>query len=293
MTQAAPTRIGRYQLVGLLGEGGMARVYLAFARGPVGFDKLVVVKQVRPELAWDQDFVTMFFDEARIAARLQHPNVIHTYEVVEEAGQYHLVMEYLEGQTLTDIFKKVGRTHMPLEDHLWILTQVLAGLQYAHELSDYDGTPLGLVHRDVSPSNVFVTYNGEVKLLDFGIAKAAGAISATHKGTMKGKLGYGAPEQLVGASVDARSDIYSVGVLLWEALGQRRRKLADTTAGILQARMSGVEPKIRQVVPDVPPVLADICDRAMGADPRRRYATAADLQHALEHYLERSPRRVG
>jgi serine/threonine-protein kinase len=271
----------------------MARVYIAFARGPAGFDKLVVVKQVRPELAWDHDFITMFFDEARIAARLQHPNVIHTYEVVEDAGQYILVMEYLEGHTLASVLKKVSRALMPLEDHLWILTQVLAGLQYAHELRDYDGTPLGLVHRDVSPSNVFITYNGEVKLLDFGIAKAAGAISATHKGTIKGKLGYGAPEQLVGDPVDARGDIFSTGVMLWEALARQRRKLADTPAAILQARIYGVEPKIRQVVSDVPTVLADICDKAMEADPRLRYATAAEFQHDLEHYLERSPRRVG
>jgi eukaryotic-like serine/threonine-protein kinase len=182
--QPEPARIGKYQLVTLLAEGGMARVYLAFSRGPAGFDKLVVVKQIRPELAWDQDFVTMFFDEARIAARLNHPNVVHTYEVVEENGLYLLVMEYLEGHTLGELVRRVTRERVPLDLHVWMLSQVLSGLAYAHELPDYDGSALGVVHRDVSPSNVFVTYSGEVKLLDFGIAKAAGAISATHEGTI-------------------------------------------------------------------------------------------------------------
>src|SRR5262245_25056108 len=150
-----PQRFGKYQLVTQLAEGGMARLYLAFARGPAGFDKLVVVKQIRPELAWDQEFIKMFFDEARIAARLSHRNVVHTYEVAEENGAYILAMEYLEGQTLGELLRRASRDKIPLDLHLWMITQVLAGLQYAHELRDYDGTPFGIVHRDVSPSNVF------------------------------------------------------------------------------------------------------------------------------------------
>jgi serine/threonine-protein kinase len=293
LIQPEPARIGRYQLVTLLAEGGMARVYLAFARGPAGFDKLVVVKQIRPELAWDQDFVTMFFDEARIAARLSHRNVVHTYEVVEDNGQYLLVMEYLEGHTVADVLRRVSRENMPLDQHLWILTQVLSGLSYAHELRDYDGTPLGLVHRDVSPSNVFLSYTGEVKLLDFGIAKAAGAISATHEGTIKGKLGYSAPEQFLQSAIDGRADIYAVGVMLWEALGRRRRRMADTPAATYQARISGLEPKIREVCPDVPAVLADICDRATAPDPDERYTTAAEFQRDLEEYLDQASRPPG
>ncbi|MET0596063.1 MAG: protein kinase [Polyangiaceae bacterium] len=293
MIQPEAARIGRYQLVTLLAEGGMARVYLAFARGPAGFDKLVVVKQIRPELAWDQDFVTMFFDEARIAARLSHRNVVHTYEVVEENSNYLLVMEYLEGHTLGDVLRRVSRENMPLDQHIWILTQVLAGLSYAHELRDYDGTALGVVHRDVSPSNVFVTYTGEVKLLDFGIAKAAGAISATHEGTIKGKLGYSAPEQFLQTEMDGRADIYAVGVMLWEALGRRRRRMTDTPAATYQARISGLEPKIREVCPDVPSALADICDRATAPDPADRYMTAAEFQQDLEEYLDQASRPPG
>jgi serine/threonine protein kinase len=291
--QPEPIRFGRYQLVTQLAEGGMARLYLAFARGPAGFDKLVVVKQIRPELAWDQDFIKMFFDEARIAARLSHRNVVHTYEVAEENGAYMLAMEYLDGQTLGDLLRRVSRERVPLDLHLWILTQVLAGLQYAHDLRDYDGTPLGVVHRDVSPSNVFITYGGEVKLLDFGIAKAAGAISATHEGTIKGKLGYSAPEQFMHATVDARADIYAVGVMLWEALGQRRRRLADTPAATYQARIAGIEPKIRDVCPDVATALGEICDKATAPDPDERYATAAEFQQELEEYLDQASRPPG
>ena len=286
-------RIGRYQLVTLLAEGGMARVYLAFARGPAGFDKLVVVKQIRPELAWDQDFVTMFFDEARIAARLNHRNVVHTYEVVEENGLYLLVMEYLEGHTVGEVLRRIARENMPLDLHLWILTQVLAGLAYAHDLRDYDGSPLGVVHRDVSPSNVFLSYTGEVKLLDFGIAKAAGAISATHEGTIKGKLGYSAPEQFLQSAIDGRADIYAVGVMLWEALGRRRRRMTDTPAATYQARISGLEPKIREVCPDVPRALAEICDRATAPDPAERYGTAAEFQRDLDEYLDQASRPPG
>jgi serine/threonine protein kinase len=286
-------RIGRYELVAPLGQGGMGRVHLAVSHGPLGFDKLVVVKQLRPELAWDQEFLAMFFDEARIAARLNHPNVVQTYEVVEEAGQYLLAMEYLEGHPLSQVLQRVGRLQMPLELHLWILAQVLAGLHYAHELRDYDGSPLGVVHRDVSPSNVFITYNGDVKLVDFGIAKVAGASSATEQGKVKGKLGYSAPEQLLCKPVDGRADVFAVGVMLWEALAQQRRKLAESPAAIFQARLAGLEPRISEARPEVQAALADICDRAMALETTGRYQTALEMQQALERYLERGPRRVG
>jgi serine/threonine-protein kinase len=292
MSPVELSRIGRYEIITMLGEGGMARVYLAASRGPIGFSKLVVVKQVRPELAWDREFLTMFFDEARLAARLNHPNVVQTYEVIEDTGHYLLAMEYLEGQTLSDTLRRMGRANVPLEEHLFILTQILGGLQYAHELCDYDGTPLGVVHRDVSPSNVFITYNGEVKLLDFGIAKAAGAISATQKGMVKGKIGYGAPEQFMGEQVDRRADIFSVGIMLWEALARKRRKLADTPAASFQALLGGHQPKIRDIDPDVPPRLAEICDRAVATDPNERYGSALDMLADLEAYVDRHMRRV-
>jgi eukaryotic-like serine/threonine-protein kinase len=294
MQQTAKNRIRRHEIICPLGEGGMAQVYLACSRGPADVNKLVVLKQIRSELARDKRFVTMFFDEARLATRLSHPNVVHTYEALEDAGRYILTMEYLEGQSLFDVLQRIDLQYFPLDLHLWILTQVLAGLQYAHAVPDYDGSPLGIVHRDVSPENTFLTYNGDVKLLDFGIAKAGGAVSVTYRGMFKGKLAYCAPEQIEGdESPDARADIFAVGVMLWEALAGRRIEARDTCSQLAQARRTGKEPRIRQVRPDVPPALADMCDRAMALRPSDRYLSAVDFQRDLERYLEESGRRPG
>jgi serine/threonine-protein kinase len=173
------------------------------------------------------------------------------------------------------------------------LTQVLAGLHYAHELKDYDGSVLGVVHRDVSPSNVVVCYSGDVKLVDFGIAKATGSLAETQQGVMKGKLGYAAPEQCLGKPADPRSDIYAVGVMLWEALARRRRSTGETWPAMLAARIQDTEPPIEQVWPQVPPQLAAITRRALHADPDRRYATALAFQRDLEQYLAQSRRKTG
>lgn len=278
--------IGRHELVTSLGEGGMAKVYLALQRGAFDSAKLIVIKQIRPEFASDHDFLAMFVDESRIALRLNHPNVIHTYEVIAEHPDYYLTMEYLEGQTLLQLVRRVGRETFPLLEHVWILSQVLAGLHHAHELRDLDGTPLGIVHRDVSPSNIFVTATGEVKLLDFGIAKAAGAVSLTQQGVIKGKLGYAAPEQCLAQPSDARSDIYAVGVMLWEAIACRRRMAGESNMAALQARVTDGEPPIEEVVPEVAPELAAACRKALARDPRQRYRSALEFQKALEAFLE-------
>lgn len=294
MQQMVHERIGRYEVICLLGEGGMAKVYLGVFRGPADVNKLVVLKQIRGEIARDQGFVTMFLDEARLAARLNHPNVVQTYEVLEDGEDYVLTMEYLEGQSLFDVFRRIDLQVFPLEEHLWILTQVLAGLQYAHALPDYDGSPLGVVHRDVAPANVFLTYAGDVKLLDFGIAQAIGSVSVTEKGIFKGKFTYCAPEQIEASGpVDARADLFAVGVMLWEALAGRRLILCDSLRDLTQTRLAGKEPRIREVCPGVAPVLAEICDRAMALRPEDRYLTAVDFQRHLERYLEGSAKRVG
>jgi eukaryotic-like serine/threonine-protein kinase len=292
--QMAGEQGGTHETICLLGEGGMARVYLAFTRGPANVHKLVVMKQMHSELARDQRFVTMFLDEARIATRLNHPNVVHTYGVLEEDGKYTLMMEYLDGQSLSDILQRIDLQYFPLPEHLWILTQVLSALEYAHSLTDYDGAPLGLVHRDISPGNTFVTYNGVVKLLDFGIAKARGAVSVTQKGDFKGKLNYCAPEQIEPDSPpDARTDLFAVGVMLWEALARRRIAGDSGYLQMAQTRLKGREPKIRQICPDVSPALAAICDRAMALKPADRYLTAADFQNDLRRYLDSTGKRVG
>jgi serine/threonine-protein kinase len=280
----------RYQVLTTLGQGGMARVLLTLSRGPAGVTKLLVVKELRAELKDDPEFLTMFLDEARIAARLNHPNVIQTYEVSSDGEHPVIVMEYLEGQSLGAILSRVGRKAMPVDLHLYLLTQALAGLHYAHELRDFDGSPLHVVHRDVSPHNVFVTYDGQVKLVDFGIAKAAGSTGMTRAGVFKGKVAYAAPEQLASAPVDRRADVFSLGVMIWEAIARRRLTSGEMEIVVMRRRTDGEDPKIKDVAPETPDELARICDKATALDPANRYATAAELRSALEGYLETSKR---
>jgi serine/threonine protein kinase len=219
--------------------------------------------------------------------------VVHTYEVLDESPDYYLVMEYLEGQSLLEVFRKIGRQRVPLQDHLWILTQLLAGLHYAHELRGFDGTPLQIVHRDVTPSNVFICRTGAVKLLDFGIAKLAGAVAATRTGMLKGKLGYVSPEQCLGKQATVQSDIYAVGVMLWEAMARRRRTNGETQAAQIQARIQGAEPSIESVWPHAPAALVAITRRALSTRPEARYATAREFQRDLERYLAQKQSESG
>jgi serine/threonine-protein kinase len=229
----------------------MADVHLAVATGPHGVNKLVVLKQIREDLVGDSNLFAMFVAEARLAARLNHPNVVQTYDVTEDTASPMMVMEYLEGQALSDIVAHAthhGRC-VPIELHLRAIVGALEGLHHAHELRDFDGTPLNLVHRDVSPHNVFVTYEGHVKVLDFGIAKAVGRSAETRPGVLKGKVAYMSPEQMAGEKVDRRADIFSVGVMLWEATAGRYlwKGLNDRT--VMLRVLEGDVPKIAEAAP--------------------------------------------
>ncbi len=286
-------RVGKYRIIALLGQGGMASVFLSVVAGPVGVNKLLVVKLLREELSQDEDFVAMFQNEARLAARLNHANVVQTYEVGVEGRHHFLAMDYLDGQPLHAVLRKAGRGGVPLDVHVRILAEMLAGLHYAHTLKDFDGTELRVVHRDVSPQNVFITYDGQVKVVDFGIAKAAGAATTTQSGVFKGKLSYVAPEQAGGDVVDIRADLFSVGVMLWEAIAGRRFAQGDSQTVMLGRRLAGNEPRIREAVPDADPELADICNRAMAHRPGDRFASAEDFRLALDGFLDRFSRRVG
>jgi serine/threonine-protein kinase len=286
-------QIGKYRILAKLGQGGMARVLLTMSHGMQGFNKLLVVKELREELAHDPEFLSMFLDEARIAARLNHPNIVQTYEVGNDGERYFIAMEYLEGQPLNALFRRVGRRNLPLEVHLKILADVLAGLEHAHSLADYDGTPFSIVHRDVSPQNVFITYDGQVKLVDFGIAKAAGASSRTQEGMLKGKISYIAPEQSRCEPVDARADIFAIGIMLWEALAGRRMITREDEMSVLARRMAGQDPPISEVVPELPEDLAAICDKAMAPSREARFQSAREFQEVLEAYLANSDYRVG
>ncbi|HVU03628.1 MAG TPA: protein kinase [Polyangiaceae bacterium] len=284
--QGLPKRIGKYDAFLQIGAGGMARVYLAVQRGAVGQKpELVAVKLLRPDVVEDEHVLSLFTDEARIAMRLQHPNVIRTREVIASPPDFLLAMDFLNGRSLLDVLTRLGRESVPLAEHVHVLAQVLAGLSYAHELRDEHGQPFGLVHRDVSPANVLIAYTGEVKLIDFGIAKATGALAATQDGVVRGKLGYAAPEQALGKPADPRSDVYAVGVMLWEAVARRRRVTGETWQSVLQARMDDKEPALEDVCPDAPPALVAIVRKAVAWDPSDRYQTAKEFQTDLTKYL--------
>lgn len=292
-------RIGRYRSIAALGHGGMADVFLTVSEGPFNFNKLLVVKQLKSELAEDEQFRQMFLDEARLAARLNHPNVVQTYEVGAEASRHFIAMEYIDGQALQSILRRISRKAFPLGAHVTILSHVLSALAYVHDLCDFDGTPLGMVHRDVSPQNVIVTYEGQVKLVDFGVAKSTIAVVQTQAGTLKGKAAYMAPEQISGKGVDKRADIFGVGVMLWEAIVGRRLVASggDATA-IMTARITGEESKVEAAAPDAPPKLVAACDRALALSPKDRFADASEMRAALDEWLDEagmraSPRELG
>ncbi|WP_236519184.1 serine/threonine-protein kinase [Sandaracinus amylolyticus] len=277
--------IGRYRVIALLGEGGQARVFLALSKGPAGFQKLLVVKMMREDLE-DPIFIQSFLQEARLAAQLNHPNVVQTYEVGEDDGRYFIAMEYVQGQSLGAIQRRLSPESLPLTMQLRILAETARGLHHAHTLKSYDGTPLDIVHRDVSPQNVMISYDGQVKLLDFGIAKAAGGEGLTREGMLKGKIAYMPPEQLRGDTLDHRADIFPLGVMMWQAITGKR--LAGANVPELQRitnRMSGNEPKLRDVAPDTPVRLVEICERALALEPTDRQATAEQFAQEIYEYL--------
>ncbi len=279
-----PAAMGIYVPFARLGSGGMADVFLSVARGTAGFNRLAVVKRLRnPE---DDAHVEMFLDEARLAARLTHPNIVHTYEVGETNGKYFIAMEYLEGQALQAL---VGRLHSRSEGLTepllaYVVAQGLKGLHSAHELRDFDGTLIGVVHRDVSPHNLYLTYGGEVKLLDFGIAKAKMNSSHTETGVLKGKIRYMAPELIAGQDVDRRADIYAFGVLLWELLARRTLYRGDAASIMVRIVNEDVAPA-SSVRPEVSPALDAIALKALSRHPADRYATADEMRMALEEFL--------
>jgi serine/threonine-protein kinase len=291
--------IGKYRLIAEIGRGGMAEVFLAVNNSvSMSFSKLVVVKKLREHLASEADFMTMLIDEARIAARLNHPNLVQTIEVDEAGGTYFLTMEYLDGQPLHRVLSR-ARATIPLSVHLSILVDVLAGMHYAHDLKDYDGSPLHIVHRDVTPHNCFVTYEGQVKVVDFGIAKAAGRSSETRHGVVKGKTAYMAPEQACGQQMDRRVDVFAIGVMLYEAACRQRMWKGVSETDIVRRLVTGAIPSSPQAVdPSVDDELDRICRKALMHSSNDRYQSAQELQVDLEAYLASkggrpSPREVG
>lgn len=283
---------GKYRLLGELGRGGMATVFLAAVEGPSRFTKLVVVKQLHQELSAELEFREMFMDEARLAARLSHPNIVQTFEVIEGDGKFLLVMEYLEGQPLSNVRSRLARKKLlGIPEQVRVMADVLEGLHAAHEAKDWDGTPLSVVHRDVSPHNVFVTYEGLVKVVDFGVAKASTSSQRTQTGVIKGKISYMAPEQALGKKCDRRADVFAVGIMLWEAIAERRIWKDIPDPGIMHYLISDQVPKLADHAPDAHPMLIEICNRALAVNPEERFASAAEMRAALDRYMATLPSR--
>jgi serine/threonine-protein kinase len=284
-------RFGKYLLVGEIAVGGMAELFLAVHKGVEGFIKVVVIKRVLPHLTNNPAFVRMFVDEARLEARLEHPNIVRTYEFGEVNGHYFTAMEYLPGEDLCKALNSlaVSRQVMPLHIAVGIASQVCSGLHFAHQFTDTAGQPLNLVHRDINPANIIITYGGEVKIIDFGVAKSNANVQ-TITGVIKGKVAYMPPEQVLGREVDQRADIFSAGVVLWEMLTGRPLFLRNNEAATLYAIMNAPITPPSKVRAEVPPQLDRIVLRALARAPRDRYDTAEEMAADLDELLVRMQR---
>jgi serine/threonine protein kinase len=277
--------IGRYALYGTIASGGMAAVHLGRLRGSVGFSRTVAIKRLHPQFATDRDFVSMFLDEARLCARIRHPNVVPTLDVVADDGQLILVMEYVQGESLAQLVRAATTRHerIPLRVSIAIQGGLLQGLHAAHEATDERGGPLGIVHRDVSPQNVLVGTDGIARVLDFGIAKARGRIHTTSDGSLRGKIAYMAPEQLRRGEVDRRTDVFAASVVLWELLTANRLFQADSEGGVVEKVLFTGIAAPSTVVPGLPPELDRIVLRGLARDPSERFPTAREMALALEN----------
>ena len=298
-TPAAPKKIGRYQLCFELASGGMASVYLARAEGVPGFGKLVALKRIHPHLALEREYVEMFLDEARIASRITHANVCSVFDFGEVDGEYFIAMEYLVGEPLSRVHRRVvadaDQRSSPLLPARMarVIAQACEGLHAAHELRDADGESLHVVHRDVSAENLFVTYDGATQVVDFGIAHARQRVHHTEAGQVKGTFPYRAPEQMTAAVVDRRVDVWSLGVVLWELLTLRRLFLRDTDVNTMYAVLSGEIRPPSDYRSDVPTELDEIVLRALRRSPDERWQSAREMGKALRRFLANQEDLVG
>jgi serine/threonine protein kinase len=285
--------VGRYEIVRHLASGGMAELYIARQQAMGGFEKPVVLKLLQPRYAEKSSVVTMFLDEARLAAKLNHPSIVHVYDVAEEGGMKYIAMEYIDGETVADIVKRglsVGN-YLPIEHSVHIVAQTAAGLAYAHERRDPDGRVFRIVHRDVSPTNILVSYEGQTKIVDFGIARAQDELRE-EAGILPGKASYMSPEQIRGQGADYRSDIFALGIILYELTLCQRLYRGAPEAVMRRILDENITPPtaIRR---DYPPALELIVMRALEKRPEDRYQSAEAMRHELEEFLDDSGLRTG
>ena len=286
-----PTKFGKYTLIRKLASGGMAELFLAIQKSVAGFEKLLVIKRILPSMNQDRAFIEMLLHEARIAATLSHPNIVQIFDVGQTDGQYFIAMEHVHGEDLRSIvrqMKKKGVFEFPIEHALAIVLGMCAGLSYAHERRDLDGTPLNIVHRDISPQNVVVTFTGDVKIVDFGIAKSDSRVGeSTKSGKLKGKVPYMSPEQARGEPVDARSDVFSTGVMLFELTTGKRLFKGQSEYETLRLICERDYPRPSDVRPDYPEGLEPIVMKALAKDREQRYQSAREMQADIEAFVRR------
>lgn len=287
MTSSAPTPprlIGRYALHDEIASGGMAAVHLGRLLGSVGFARTVAIKRLHPQFAKDPAFVAMFLDEARLASRIRHPNVVPTLDVVSLEDELFLVMEYVHGDSLARLqrYARARHEHVPIEVAASVISHALHGLHAAHEAKSERGTPLEIVHRDISPQNILVGTDGVGRVLDFGIAKAASRLQVTLEGQLKGKLAYMAPEQLEHHEVDRRVDVWATAVVLWELLAGRRLFVGEHPARLMKSVLGDEIQRPSEIAEGVPAALDEIVMRGLERDPARRFASAQEMAIAIE-----------
>ncbi|EYF03000.1 serine/threonine protein kinase [Chondromyces apiculatus DSM 436] len=277
----------RYRVIKRLASGGMAEVFVAESAGIEGFKKRVAIKRVLPHLSKKDQFVAMFLDEARLSAQLSHSNVVSVFDIGVGDGAYFIVMEYVDGADLRNVNehrKKLGKT-IPVEAAVFICAKICQGLAYAHEVTTPDGVPLQIVHRDITPANVLMTKHGEVKIVDFGLAKATSQLAKSDPGIIKGKFGYLAPETVLESGVDHRVDIFAVGIMLWELLAGRRLFQGDTDFATVRLVRDAVIPPLSKINGDVPPELDALLGKTLAKDPSQRYSSARELGRDLVRFL--------
>jgi len=279
----------RYRVIEKLESGGMAEVFRAESEGLQGFRKQVAIKRVLPHLSSKKKFISMFLDEARLSAQLSHSNCVQVFDIGVGDNAFFIVMEFVDGanlKSIADHIKKAGQD-FPVEHAVYLCLELCKGLSYAHELTDPQGVPLHIVHRDMSPPNVLVTKHGEVKIVDFGLAKANSQLEKSEPGIIKGKFSYLSPEAAMGQEVDARTDVFAVGIILWELLAGQRLFLGDTDFQTVKRVQAAQVPSISQINKRVPADLEKIMAKALARDPQVRYTTARDLGLDLSKFLFR------
>jgi serine/threonine-protein kinase len=290
----APIFAGRYAIFDRIAAGGMAAVHVARLVGEGGFARTVAVKRLHPQFALDPEFVAMFLDEARLAARIRHPNVVPTMDIVSGEGELFLVMEYVDGEPFSMLLRLAHERgeRAPVAVAAGVVAQTLVGLQAAHDAKSDLGEPLHIVHRDVSPQNVLVGTDGVARVLDFGVAKALGKLHTTREGQLKGKLGYLAPEQVLGHPVTARTDVFAAAVVLWEALAGQRLFAAESEGNVLRRIMEGDVDPPGAHAPEVPRSLEAVVMKGLAKEPADRYETAMAMAEAIEAATETAPPRA-